>query len=212
MDGLMIDSEPYWRKAEIAVFADLGVNISEADCRQIMGMRLDVVVKHFYQKQPWNGPACRDVEHMIIDQMEAYIKSEIQPLSGLHDVLDFARSLDLPIALASSSPMRLIQATVNSLDLSDYFHHIATAEDELHGKPDPAVYLSTANAINTNPANCLVFEDSKPGVAAALAAGMKCIAVPAKENKHLPIFQQAHLLLSSLSEFNQGHFEQMTGT
>jgi HAD superfamily hydrolase (TIGR01509 family) len=212
MDGLLIDSEPYWRLAEQAVFADLGFIIDDDDCREIMGMRLDVVVQHFYGKHQWEGPSCGEVEELIIDQMEYLIRQDPKALDGVHEILGLAQSLEMKIALASSSPMRLINAAVDSLNIRSWFMHIASAEDETHGKPDPAVYLSTAKAIDVHPESCLVFEDSVPGVTAALAANMKCVAVPEEVNLHLPIFKQSNLLLSSLTEFKVCHLDDIFGT
>ena len=212
MDGLMIDSEPFWRKAEIDVFNQMGIKLTEDDCRQVMGMRLDVVIKYFYERQPWSQLSLNEVETQITDRMETYIRDEVVALPGVYETLELARELNLKIALASSSPMRLIQATVDTLNIRNYFEHIASAENEEYGKPDPAVYLTTARIIDVNPEQCLVFEDSVPGVKAALSAGMKCVAVPAPEMKDLDIFASAHLKLASLTEFNEVDIVRIYGT
>jgi sugar-phosphatase len=82
------------------------------------------------------------------------------------------------LALASSSPRRLIDVVVTRFGLRSRFAVIHSAEDEPAGKPDPGIFLTTARLLGVEPARCVVFEDAAAGVAAAKAAGMRCVAVP----------------------------------
>ena len=82
------------------------------------------------------------------------------------------------LALASSSPRRLIDAVVRRFGLADRFAVVHSAEDEVVGKPDPAIFLTTARLLGVSPGACVVFEDSAAGVLAAKGAGMACVAVP----------------------------------
>lgn len=81
---------------------------------------------------------------------------------------------------------------------------ITSAEHEPRGKPDPAVYYTAANALGANPAACVAAEDSPAGVRAALAAGMRCIAVPAPAH-HNQVSALADVVLGSLSELTAAH-------
>ena len=84
----------------------------------------------------------------------------------------------LRAALVSSSPRRMIEAVVERLGLGGDFELVHSAEDEEYGKPHPAVYLTAASLLGVRPAACLALEDSLPGVIAAKAARMRCVAVP----------------------------------
>lgn len=200
MDGLLIDSEPLWRKAEIEAFAQVGLHLTDADCRETMGYRLDEVVALWYARQPWQGPALIEVEAEILRLVRELILSEGRALPGVYKAVDLCATANLRIALASSSPMSLIEAVVERLDLGDAFEVIRSAEDEDYGKPHPAVFLSTAGALDAAPEDCVVFEDSIHGMIAALAAKMRVIAVPEPGLKGHPALGAAHLVLESLDD------------
>ena len=114
------------------------------------------------------------------------------------------------MALASSSPMQLIHAVVEKLNIVSQLSIIQSAENEALGKPHPSVFLSTAHALGVPPVNCLVFEDSVNGVIAALAARMKVVAIPDTEQSNDPRFVVAHLRLPSLEAFSKTHLNAFT--
>jgi mannitol-1-/sugar-/sorbitol-6-/2-deoxyglucose-6-phosphatase len=100
------------------------------------------------------------------------------PKPGVDEVLALARSAGLRLGLASSSPYRVIHAVLDALGLASAFEVIHSAEEEARGKPDPAVYLTTARKLGIEPERCIAVEDSPNGLLSAKAAGMKCIVVP----------------------------------
>jgi beta-phosphoglucomutase-like phosphatase (HAD superfamily) len=117
---------------------------------------------------------------------------------GALEVVTLCKSLGLPIAIASSSSLTIIDAVVTKLGIKNDFKIIHSAEAEALGKPDPAVYLKTAKLLELAPANCLVFEDSISGVRSAKAAGMCCIAVPEEERRADKQYVIADLIVDSL--------------
>ena len=117
MDGLIIDSEPYWRKAEMKVFATVGLILSEEDCIQTTGFRFDEVVEHWWHKQPWQGKSKQQIHDEVIDEMEDAITHHAEEMKGVHASLEFFKSSGLKISLASSSAMRFIKATVKKLKM-----------------------------------------------------------------------------------------------
>lgn len=200
MDGLIIDSEPLWRRAQIACFQDLGVTLTEDDCRQTMGCRIDTVIDHWFQRRPWKDVSRAELQAQIIDTMIAFTHSEGRPLPGVLEALELFKSLEFRIGLASSSPLNLIEAVLDALDLRPHFEVVHSAEFEERGKPHPQVFLTAADRLNTAPENCLVLEDSFPGVIAAKAASMQVIAVP---DTSAPLHRGMHaadLILTSLDE------------
>lgn len=182
MDGLLIDSEPFWRQAEIKVFASVGLHLTEDDCRATTGFRFDEVVEHWWHQKPWSGKTKTQIHDEVLDEMENAITHHAQPMSGVVESLEFFKNQNCRIALASSSAMRLIKATVQKLNIESYFELLVSAEHERYGKPHPAVFLRTAETLGVSPQNCLVLEDSLNGVLAAKAAKMKCVAVPYPED------------------------------
>lgn len=182
MDGLLIDSEPFWRQAEIKVFGTVGVELTEADCKATTGFRFDEVVEHWYHRQPWTHKSIQQVHDEVLDEMERAILHQAQPMPGVIESLEFFAQHHKRMALASSSAMRLIKATVHKLGIEKYFDGILSAEHETYGKPHPAVFIRTAHTLQVREEHCLVLEDSFNGVLAAKAARMKCIAVPDKDH------------------------------
>jgi mannitol-1-/sugar-/sorbitol-6-/2-deoxyglucose-6-phosphatase len=183
MDGVLIDSEPLWRAAEIEVFGALGVPLTETMCLETMGLRLDEVVDHWYRRHPWPDLDVAAVASAVVARIAALIEAGGEPLPGVADALDACRASGFRTALASSSPMALIEAVVRRFGLEGSFEVVRTADDERHGKPHPAIYLSTAEGLGVPPPACVAIEDSVNGIVAAKAARMACVAVPAPEHR-----------------------------
>jgi mannitol-1-/sugar-/sorbitol-6-/2-deoxyglucose-6-phosphatase len=203
MDGLLIDTEPFWRQAEIKVFKTVGVDLTEDDCKLTTGFRFDEVVEYWWQKHPWQGKTRQQIHDEVIDELENFITQSAAPMAGVETALQFFKNRGLRIALASSSAMRLIKATVKKLNIESYFELLVSAEHDRYGKPHPAVFLRTAETLNTRPENCLVLEDSFNGLLAAKAAKMKCVAVPDAAHYNEPCFVIADWKLRSLEEVAQ---------
>lgn len=202
MDGLLIDSEPFWRRSQVKAFKIVGVGLSEADMMTTMGRRIDEVVAHWHHERPWEGTSQKDVEAMIVDGVIELVKQEGKPRSGAIAALEYFKDLGLPIAIASSSSMEIIDAVVDALSIRPYFDELFSAEHETHGKPHPGVFITTAQHLNVQPHKCLVFEDSPSGVLAAKAAKMMCIAVPEPETKEHSFIQTADVILDSLEDLD----------
>ncbi|MBN2397699.1 MAG: hexitol phosphatase HxpB [Deltaproteobacteria bacterium] len=202
MDGVLIDSEPLWRRAEQEVFGNVGIALTTEMCIGTMGLRLDEVVAHWYRKFPWAGKSRRQVEEEILSEMYRLVADEGESLGGVYETLERLRGAGLMLAVASSSPLGLIEAVVDKLDIRDFFHVVCSADEDALGKPDPAVYLRTADRLAVDPRECLAFEDSLLGVRSAKSAGMTVVAVPAPEQYDDPRFREADYKVHSLSEFS----------
>jgi HAD superfamily hydrolase (TIGR01509 family) len=178
MDGLLVDSEPVWHEVEVAVFRSHGVPLTVEGCLETKGMFLGEAVDHWYERYPWRGASRAEVARQITDAMAARLELGVDLKPGAAHALHFCERRGARLALASSSPRRLIDAVVHGLDLARRFAVVHSAEAEDAGKPHPAVFLTTAALLGVAPAACVVFEDSPAGVVAAKAAGMVCVAVP----------------------------------
>ena len=177
MDGVLIDSEPFWRQAEIKVFGSVGITLTEKDCMETTGYRFDEVVNHWWHKQPWQGKTQEQIHDEVLDEMVNAITHHAESMKGVHAALDFFKSKGMRLALASSSAMRLIKATVEKLNIESYFELLVSAEHERYGKPNPAVFLRTAETLKVRPERCLVIEYTFFGLLAAKSAKMKCVIV-----------------------------------
>lgn len=202
MDGLLIDSEPLWRKAEKEVFAKLGVDLEPHMFEKMMGYRIEEVVAHWRNEFGWDGPTNEEVRDEILVRMKQLIIHEAPVLPGVHEVIQLFERVGLPMSIASSSHKILIEAAVEKLAIGSKLQVIHSAEHEPYGKPHPAVFLSTARLLGVAPKNCLVFEDSLNGVKAGKAAGMTVVAIPEQDQSNDERFKIADMVLTSLTAFN----------
>lgn len=199
MDGVLVDSEPIWRAVEREVFAIVGIDVTDEDLLETMGVRVRDVVERWHRRKPWDQPSREEVARSIVDRVADAIEREGAFNQEAIRAIDYVEALGLRLALASSSPMRLIRAVLSSGGLVDRFDVVLSSEDEARGKPDPAVYLSAARELGVPPERCLAVEDSINGVRSAKAAGMVCVAVPVSGVTEG--FEGADLVLGSIQEF-----------
>ncbi len=202
MDGLLIDSEVLWHRAEVEIFGGLGVPISEAEDRSTKGMFVAEVVDFWYERYPWRGVSREAVVDRLLARVGELVDTEGRLLPGARRALDLAGDRGL-VALASSTPEPLILRSLEHFGLRDRFAAVHSADAEPFGKPHPGVFLSAAASLGVNPLECLVFEDSAAGVLAAKAGRMSVVAVPAGEDRREPVFALADLILASLEELSE---------
>ncbi|MDA9665999.1 hexitol phosphatase HxpB [Bacteroidota bacterium] len=178
MDGLIIDSEPLWKIAEIETFKEIGFDFTIEMCAITTGMRIDEVVEFWRKKLKWQKFSNNEIVDTIQNKMVQLILQRGKLLPGIIEALNLLKANDVLIALASSSSMSLINATVDTLKIREFFNIIHSAENEIAGKPNPAVFLSTAKMLEVQPNKCLVLEDSKAGMNAGLNANMRTVVIP----------------------------------
>jgi len=209
MDGLLIDSEPLWRKAEIEIFPKVGIQLTPEDCFKTQGLRIDEVVALWHSRHPWSNISQADLTQQIVDRVIELILEEGQPLQGVEYIIGFFKERNIKIALASSSSYNIIEAVLKTLQIKEHFGTIHSAEEEKWGKPHPAVFITAAEKLAIDPQHCLVFEDSLFGVIAAKAAKMKVIAIPEGTNKTNNKFNVADGIIDSLNNFDEKLLRQL---
>lgn len=202
MDGIIIDSEPLWRRAMIKMFTKHGLPFSDERSRHTTGMRIDHVISFWNNHSKFTEDEAL-VRQDIEDHLCELILAEGQAMRGLHTTLELIKKNNLPVGLATSSSHKLIESVLSVLCIKDYFQYIQSAEHLQYGKPHPEVFLKCAEALHVNPHHCLVIEDSLNGLIAAKAAGMKVIAVPEEHNSKNPKLIIADQILGSLETFDQ---------
>jgi len=213
MDGLLLDSEPYWKESEIEVFTSLGVPLTREMCDTTVGKRIEEVVSHWHKLYPWDtnkkDSSFEKVSENVIAKVVKLINKKGNPLEGVDYIIKFFKDRKIKTAIASSSAMIIIDAALQKFKIKKEFDAIHSAEKEQFGKPHPAVYLNTAKQLGTLPENCLAFEDSFNGLLSAKDAGMKTVAVPEKRFFNEERFSLANIKLSSLKQFDMKHLEML---
>ena len=202
LDGLLIDSEPFWRRAEMEVFATVGVELTESETRQTMGLRIDDAVRHWFERRPWEGMAPVDVERAVTARVAELIEAEGVPMPGALGLIDLCRARSIPMAVCSGSYALVIEAALDRLGITSSMAAWHSAEWEPLGKPHPGAYLSTAAKLGVDPTACLAFEDSFNGAISAKAARMRVVAVPEPDALDSPRWGFCDLVLASLEAFD----------
>lgn len=204
MDGVLIDSEPFWREAEVAALAAVGVPIDDEAARATTGLRTDEVVEQWYARHPWPGPTRQEIAAQIVAGLVRLVRERGAAMPGALAAVDTLAAGGYPLAIASSSPSEVIAAIVGRLGIGDRFAVLQSAEHEPYGKPHPAVYIEAARRLGVAPLRCLAIEDSPNGVIAAKAARMRCLAVPDPHLRADRRFHAADATLPSLTAFDAG--------
>jgi sugar-phosphatase len=206
MDGLIMDSEPLWDRAELEVIASLGVDISRRDeLPDLLGLRIDVVVGMWFDQQPWKGPSREEVTARIISRAIALVEEERPLLPGAREAIALCKASGLRVGLASASPLHMLEKVLTLFDLRGNFDALASAEKLAYSKPHPQVYLDCAAKLGVDPLSCVALEDSTNGMIASKAARMRSIVVPAEENRDDPRYALADIKLTSLEELTLTH-------
>ncbi len=198
MDGLLINSEPLWQKAEMVVFKQIGLNLSLEDCLKTTGMPSNYVVKYWHN-QVENPPiSAHELEQELFVAVKKMLKQEGKPMDGVVQCLQLLSDLHIPCGLASASPIDLIEQSLEVCKLKPYFQFYHSGALEIENKPNPALYHTVAQKLGVNTAQCLILEDSCNGVKGALASGAKVIAVPSQHDYQHTCFDKALLKTPSL--------------
>jgi HAD superfamily hydrolase (TIGR01509 family) len=176
MDGVIVASEPRHDRAFLAVVREIGYGdrhgLRFAD---YIGRSDDELWKDFIAR---NNPPQTLEELLAMKRQRTVdlIRRERPLFDGVEQLIQ-KLSGHCPLALASGSERPVVEAVLDLNDLRRHFAVVVTGSDIQQGKPAPDIFLKTAGLIGADPKNCWVIEDSKPGVAAALAAGMRVIAI-----------------------------------
>ena len=167
-DGVLIDSEMLSADALIEEAARDGITLTHAHVRDhFLGRSFPTVARHI--RETFDRPLPPDFETRYRATLLARFETDLKVMPG---VLDLLPRLMVPHCVAtSSSPPRLTRSLELS-GLSPHFAHRFTASEVAQGKPAPDLFLHAAARMGADPARCLVIEDSRPGIAAAVAAGM----------------------------------------
>lgn len=181
MDGTLIDSEHIWLAAEVAVMKRMGSDWTTDDQEFCLGGPLERVADYMVRRSG-AGLTAEEMGQLLLDEVEHRMRTE--PLMwqpGGREILGECLTLGLPTALVTSSWFRLVQALEERIAEAfgrDPFSAVIAGDHVSNSKPHPEPYLLGADAVGAAIEWCLAVEDSPTGVASAIAAGCKVIAVP----------------------------------
>ena len=202
MDGVIIDSEPVYFKIDKEMFEELNIAVSfEEHCTYVgtssQNMWDAIIKKHGIPGDP--GKLMRKEYNLYMDYL--INANDLQPIDGVMELINGLHENNFKLILASSSRMEIIDIILKKFKLSDLFIAKVSGSELAHSKPHPEIFLRSAQLAGSEPKECIVIEDSKNGVAAAKAAGMKCIGFlnPSSGDQNL---NDADRVIQSFKELN----------
>jgi len=201
MDGLLIDSEPYWNKADEAFLEKYGISFTPEIIKKTLGMGQKEVMEYYQNGLGLEG----DPQELIEERKELlyrFLLPDLQLMEGAEQLIERCFDDDYWLAIATAGhTQEKIKEILTKTNLQNYFPVLVSYEDVERGKPFPDIYLKAAEKLRLDPDKCLVLEDAPNGVKAGKEAGMNVFGI----NKDLKLQQAlqeagADQVISSLSE------------
>jgi HAD superfamily hydrolase (TIGR01509 family) len=193
-DGLLLDTEVLWTRAEITLFERFGRTFTLEHKRELIGTSGPVaeatIERHL--GAPGQGAALMAELHELV--MEEALHG-VEPMPGAVELLDALG--EVPVGVASNSPRLFVERALGAAGLRERFGCVLSADDVAHPKPAPDLYVALARGLGANPVDCVALEDSPTGVAAARAAGAFVIGVPSLDGV---VLDDADLVAESLAD------------
>ena len=197
-DGTLVDSEPLARTAWERSLAPHGYAIDDADYASLIGLPYLEVHGFFAARIPGLAGRRRRSGRATRDRLFALIDADLTSFPDALETVREVRARGLAVAVASSSPRARLDRTLARAGLADAFA-VTVAGDEIeHGKPAPDMFLAAAERLGVEPCECVAIEDSPPGVAASLAAGMYTVGV-ARDPADAAGLADAHVVVERLT-------------
>ncbi len=197
MDGLMIDSEKLYMKAEGEIAESYGKTVTQETMYKMMGRGTLESLQIF--KDDLNLPLpVEELVRLREKKMLELFRNETEPMKGLFDIIA-AFYEKFQLAIATGSTQILADIAVDQLKIREKFALIQSSEKLSKGKPDPEIYLTVTTKLGCKPGECIVLEDSENGIKAGKAAGCYVIGVPNEHTINHDL-SQADAIAGSLTE------------
>lgn len=183
MDGLLVDGETMADIALTELFRRYGREFHPDDPAiapvwGLVGQKMIVVLAALAEVYGLDVSPEQLLQELDDLRVEKIIPEPLQAMPGAAEILAFGKAEGLPMALATSGERRYADACLKATSLTGSFAAEVTGDQVSRGKPDPETFLLAAQRLGVDPAHCAVFEDAPAGIAAAVAGGMRAVAVP----------------------------------
>lgn len=194
-DGLLLDTESVWTRAERDLFERRGLEFTPADKRELVGTSAEIaggILERRLEEPGRAGPLIEELNELVVAELEHGVEAMV----GARELLHALKQRGTPIGLVSNSPLVFVQRSLEIAGFHDRFDVVLSAHEAAAPKPSPEPYLEACRRLGVEPGpDVVALEDSPTGVAAARAAGLTVIGVPSLEGIAL---DEAHHIAESL--------------
>jgi len=196
-DGLLLDTESVWTRAERDLFERRGLEFTPADKRELVGTSAQIAGGILERRLEEPGRAAALIEELN-ELVVAELEHGVEAMVGARELLHELKQRGTPIGLVSNSPLVFVQRSLEIAGFHDRFDVVISAHEVAAPKPSPEPYLEACRRLGVEPGpDVVALEDSPTGVAAARAAGLTVIGVPSLEGIAL---EEAHAIAASLRD------------
>jgi beta-phosphoglucomutase family hydrolase len=183
MDGVIVDSNPYHKEAWIKFTEKYEVELKEEEIpEKIYGKTNDAALREVFDKE-----FSTEENEKLGEEKEAIYRElhaeDLEPIPGLRQFLQMLKQHQIPTAVATNAPVSNIDFIMERTGLRSFFDVVINSSMVAKGKPDPEIYLKSAEKLGMPPERCIVMEDSVPGVEAGVRAGMKVVGITTTHTK-----------------------------
>ena len=194
-DGLLLDTESVWTRAEQDLFERRGLDFTPADKRALVGTSAEIaggILERRLEEPGRAGVLIEELNELVVAELE----HGVEAMLGARELLQALKRRGTPIGLVSNSPLVFVRRSLEIVGLEDSFDVVVSAHEVAKPKPAPDPYLEACRRLVIEPGpDVVALEDSPTGVAAARAAGLTVIGVPSLEGI---VLDEAHHLAESL--------------
>ena len=176
-DGVVVDSSAAHQESWEILARERKLSLPDDHFTQSFGRKNNFIISEMFHwaTEPEKVQELGDRKEALY--REILRETGLDPLPGALNPFHDLKQAGIPMAVGTSTPLENVEAVIHMIGASDVFDAIVSSEDVVHGKPDPEVFLKAAGKLGVDPADCVVFEDAVYGIQAALAAGMKAVAL-----------------------------------
>ncbi|URZ18420.1 HAD family hydrolase [Clostridium felsineum] len=177
MDGVLVDTEPVYRRLSEELYKRLGIELTEEEQYAFAGSvskdKWTSLRNRFNLKQSIEelGKMSSGIKYEYLANKE----NEIPKIKGIDELILSLKDRGIKICVASSSRKENVEVILAKTKLIKYFDYIISGSEVQKGKPNPEIFLKAADKLNADITDCVVIEDTRNGVRAAKAAKMKCV-------------------------------------
>lgn len=194
-DGLLLDTESVWTRAERDLFERRGLEFTLADKHELIGTSAEIAGRVLERRLEEPGRAAG-----LLEELNALVVAElehgVEAMVGARELLHRLKAGGTPIGLVSNSPLVFVRRSLEIVGFHDHFDVVLSAHEVAAPKPAPDPYLEACRRLGVEAGpDVVALEDSPTGVAAARAAGLTVIGVPSLEGIAL---EEAHHIAESL--------------
>jgi HAD superfamily hydrolase (TIGR01509 family) len=196
-DGLLLDTESVWTRAEQDLFERRGHQFTATDKLELVGSSAAIaggILERRLDEPGRAGELMEELNELVVAELERGVEAMV----GARELLSALRERGTPLALVSNSPMAFVRRSLEIVGLEDSFDVVLSAHEVAAPKPAPDPYLEACRRLEIEPGpSVYALEDSPSGVAAAVAAGLTVIGIPSVEGVAL---DEAHHIAESLRD------------